>query len=233
MSIISSALKAAGTVIKATVRFVARTVVAGVKAIPGTLKAVGRGAVGAVRLAGRAAVASIKVAGRAAYVGAGFAVSAADNILGLLGRGGGRELPEPEAEVFEPGTEFSEHMEEMHLAHELEEVEGRFADDPNAEVYRYLVSDDKYRRTTKLDGVKPEVEGWACRLPAAERLLVKRAGCEALIRHLSGGKQIKGVPAVKRREAVIDFTQRSRDSAFEMNDDFEQGRVMRMAMQVG
>lgn len=230
MSIISTALSAAGSAIKAAVKFVARTAMAGVKSFPGAIRGIGRAGLGAVRLAGRVVSAIARVGYRVACVGTGVAANAANNILNLFSRRG-QELPEPvHQELFSPTEAWVAEMEEAHLQHELSEAADLVAEEPNALAYQYIVSDDKVRRSMKLDGVSPEVRGWCHSLVQAERELVRRAGAQGMLRHIVGGKEIKGVRRVKARDSIIDFTQCAETNAFEMNDSFGPGREMQLAV---
>lgn len=218
MSIMKSVASAIGTAITSVA-----------KASFSAIKTVGRAGVCAVRLAGRAAVASVKMASRAAYAGAGTVLSAADRLFGMFGPA--HPLPEPaEQEVFSPTEEWVESMETAHLAHELQEVDTLADKEPNALAYKYLVSDDKARRNMSLSSLSPEVQGWCHSLVESERQLVRRAGVKGMLRHLHGGKEIKGVRKLKARESVIDFTRRDQSATFEMDDSFRPRNEMRLAM---
>jgi hypothetical protein len=231
MSILRSVGSAVATAIKSVAKAVGRAVISGVKSIPGAIRGVGRAGLGAVRLAGRVVSATARVGYRAALVGTGLAANAVNNLVGMFGRGGGTELPEPDhGEVFSPTDAWLEEMESAHEAHEIGEVETSFADNPDAQAYVYAVSDDKTRRTMDMSKMSPEVRSWCHSLCESERVLVKRAGCEKMLRHLEGRKMIQGVRKVKPREVILDFTQRN-NSAYAMNHDadLEPGMAMRMA----
>ena len=230
MSIISSALRAVGTALKFTAKMIGKAAVGTAKSFGGAVKNMGRAAVGSVRLAGRAVVATARLGYRVAYVGAGLAANAAHNLINMFGRGGGQELQEPAQEVFSPTEEWVESMEAAHLEHELAEVADMIDEQPNAEAYKYLVSDDRTRRSMSLNNVDPYVRSWCHSLVQSERQLVRRAGAQGMLRHIAGGKQIAGVRKVKPRESVLDFSQRGSESAFEMDDSFGPGTEMRLAM---
>jgi hypothetical protein len=157
-------------------------------------------------------------------------LSAADRLLGMFSRGG-QELPEPEyQEVFSPSDEWLAEMESAHEAYEIGEIESSFADNPNAEIYRYVAAaDDNARRKVDLSKLDPNVRSWAYKLVDAERVLLKRAGCDKMLKHIAGTKLIKGVAPVRPREVVLDFTRREQ-STFELADTFGPGTEMRMAM---
>ena len=232
MSIISTALRAAGAAIKYAAKMVGRAAVGTVRSFGGAVKDMGRIGIGAARLAGRVVAATARVGYRGALVATGLAAHAANNIISMFGRGGGTELPEPtHQEVFSPTEEWVAEMETAHEAHELGEIESTFADNPDAEAYRYVVSDDKARRNMDLSAMSPDVRGWCHSLCESERLLVKRSGCEKMLRHLEGKKLITGVRKVKPRETILDFSQ-LRDNSFEMNEGgmLEPGTEIRMAV---
>lgn len=116
------------------------------------------------------------------------------------------ELPEPE--IFMPTEEWVEETEQLHVQHEIGEAEGRLAGNPNSTLYRYVCTPRDKRDALDISAATPDAAAWARRLSDAEAILVRKSGCEAMLRHINGKKPISGVGPVRRQAPLLDFTQR-------------------------
>ncbi|WP_374650316.1 hypothetical protein [Dongia sp.] len=172
-----------------------------------------------VRIVKSTVAAAFKAMRRAALIAAGA-------VGGIFESFFGREvsLPEPDQVIYDV-----EQLEAEHLAHELQQVDKLAPRDPRALAYRFICADNIKRAAMDLSAMSPDLQSWVSRLTAAEALLVRKAGLENMLRHVDGKKQIAGVPAVKPRKSVADYTQREQVDN-DLGQDLGFDPSMRLAM---
>lgn len=154
-----------------------------------------------VKIVRTAVTAAFRAMRKAALIAGGMIAAAAEALLGH------------EEELAEPQMLTSEQIEIEHVAHEIKASETLLAGNPNASLYRFLATPRMKRDIGMIAAATPEAQAWALRLTDAEARLVKQAGCEGMLRHISGKKLIAGVSAVRktrvaeaRREADFDHS---------------------------
>jgi hypothetical protein len=148
-----------------------------------------------VRIVRSAVSAAFRAMRKAALVAGGMLAAAAEALLGR------------EEELAEPQILTSEQIEIEHTQHEIKASETLHAANPNASIYRFLATPRMKRDLGMIAGATPEAQAWAHRLTDAECRLVKQAGCEGMLRHISGRKPITGVGQVRKAAPILDFTQ--------------------------
>lgn len=179
-----------------------------------------------IRIVRNAVAAAFKAMKRAALFAAGTVGGMVDALFASEA-----SLPEPEyEEVFAPGEAWMEETAALHMQHEIQEREGRLATNPNSALYRYVCAPRDKRDELDISGVSPDAQAWARRLTDAEALLVRKAGCEGMLRHISGKKAIPAVAQVRKVQQVLDFTQRVTTGEYDLSAIPELPPSYRLAM---
>lgn len=121
----------------------------------------------------------------------------------IFGRGQRAQLPAPTKAAFDPGQLAKEHE-----THELKEAKSRLAAEPNALAYTAACMPREDRLKLDMSKLEPKVQSWIRCLTDSEAVLVRKAGLQGCLDHISGRKQIPGVFRVKE-PVQIEWIQRA------------------------